>query len=94
MITSKDRTMSLKPKAKWIDVEDEEALGSSKALNVVFNGVDKNMFRLINTCLVAKETWEILKTAHEDTSKVCMSKLQLLTTKLENPRMNEDESIY
>lgn len=93
VITSKDGTTSLKPEAEWTDVEDEEALGNSKPLNAISNGVDNNMFRLINTCSKAKEAWVILKTVHEGTSKVHMSRLQLLTTKLENLRMNEEESI-
>jgi len=42
---------------------------------------------------VAKDAWEILKTAHEGTTKVKSAKLQLLTTKFENLRMLEDESI-
>lgn len=58
-----------------------------------FSSVDKNVFRLINTCLESKEAWEIMKTAHKGTSKVHMSILQLLTTKFENLRMNEEESI-
>ncbi|MCI24666.1 gag-pol polyprotein, partial [Trifolium medium] len=70
------------------------ALGNSKALNVMFNGVAKNMFRLIKKCIVAKEAWEILKTTHEGTDKVKMSRLQLLTTKFENLRMKKDESIH
>lgn len=63
-------------------------------MNVIFNGVNKNMFKLIITCTEAKEGREILKTAHEGTSKVMMSRLQLLTTQLENLRMKEDESIF
>jgi len=43
---------------------------------------------------VAKDAWEILKTAHEGTTKVTSVKLQLLTTKFENLRMLEDESIH
>ena len=62
-------------------------------MNAIINGVYKNVFRLINTCTVAKEAWDILKTAHEGTSRVCMSRLQMLTTQFENLRMNEDESI-
>ncbi|MCI82765.1 gag-pol polyprotein, partial [Trifolium medium] len=62
-------------------------------LNAIFNGVDKNMFRLINTCTEAKEAWEILQTAHEGTTKVRMSKLQLLRIKFENFKMEENESI-
>ena len=70
------------------------ALGNSKALNALFNGVDKNIFRLINTCTVAKDAWEILKTTHEGTSKVKMSRLQLLATKFENLKMEEWECIH
>jgi hypothetical protein len=59
----------------------------------LFNGVDKNMFKLINSCIVTKDAWEILRTTHEGTSKVRMSKHQLITTKFENLRMKGDESI-
>ena len=63
-------------------------------MNALFNGVDKNISRLINTCTVAKDAWEILRITHEGTSKVKMSRLQLLTTKFENLRMKDDESIH
>jgi len=50
-----NRTDVLKPQEEWTAAEDEQALGNSKALNALFNGVDKNMFRLIKQCTVAKE---------------------------------------
>ena len=87
-------TDELKPEEDWTKEEDELALGNSKALNALFNGVDKNIFRLINTCTVAKDAWEILKTTHEGTSKVKMSRLQLLATKFENLKMKEEECIH
>lgn len=93
VVTFEDGTTSLNPKAEWTGVEDEEALGNTKALNFIFNSVDKKFFRLINTCSEAKEAWEILKTTHECMSKVCMSRLQLLTIKFENLRFNEEEPI-
>jgi hypothetical protein len=55
MITSQDETSSLKPEVGWINAEDNDTLENSNALNVIFNGVDKNMFRLITTCIEAKE---------------------------------------
>jgi hypothetical protein len=55
MITSQDGTSSLKPEAEWTNAEDNDVHVNSKALNVIFNGVDKNMFRLINTCLKPKK---------------------------------------
>ncbi|MCH87884.1 gag-protease polyprotein, partial [Trifolium medium] len=96
VVTDKDgnNTGELKSEGDWSKEEDELALGNSKALNALFNGVDKYMFRLIKKCTVAKDAWEILKTTHEGTSKVKMSRLQLLTTKFENLRMKEDECIH
>ncbi|KAK2403194.1 gag-protease polyprotein [Trifolium repens] len=87
-------TEELKPEEDWTPTEDTLALGNNKALNALFNGVDKNMFRLIKQCTVAKDAWEILKTTHEGTSKVKSSRLQLLYSKFENPRMKEEETIY
>jgi hypothetical protein len=63
-------TTTLKREEEWSKDEDGLALGKSKALNALFTSVDKNMFRLISTCTVAKDAWEILKTTHEGTYKV------------------------
>ncbi|MCH92709.1 gag-pol polyprotein [Trifolium medium] len=87
-------TAELKPEEEWSANEDTLALGNSKALNALFNGVDKNMFKLIKNCTVVKDAWEILKTTHEGTAKVKISRLQMLTRKFENLTMKEDESIH
>ena len=79
-----NRTDVLKPEEEWTAAEDELALGNSKALNSLFNGVDKNMFRLIKQCAVANDAWEILKTTHEGTIEVKSARLQPLATKFEN----------
>ena len=52
-----------------------------------------NVFRLINTCESAKEAWDILETTYEGTDKVKNSRLQLVTTKFENMKMYEEETI-
>jgi len=88
-----NKTEVLKPEEEWSVIEDEQVLANSKALNALFNGVDKNMFRLIKKCNVAKDAWEILRTTHKGTSKVKSSRIQLLTTKFENLKMKEDETI-
>jgi len=51
------------------------------------------MFRLIKKCNVAKDTWEILRTAHVGTSKVKSSRIQLLTTRFEGLKMQKNETI-
>ncbi|KEH26286.1 hypothetical protein MTR_6g049290 [Medicago truncatula] len=65
-----NRTYVLKPDEEWNVAEDELVLGNSKSLNALFNGVDKNMFSLIRQCTLAKDACEILKIAHEGTTKV------------------------
>jgi hypothetical protein len=55
MSTVEDGTTSLKAEADWSDAEDTKAVGNSKALNTIFNGVDRNMFKLINTWTEAKQ---------------------------------------
>jgi len=48
-------TTELKPEEEWSKEEDELALGNSKVLNALFNGVNKNLFRLISNFTVAKD---------------------------------------
>jgi hypothetical protein len=47
----------LKPEENWSKKEDELALADNKALNALFSGVDKYIFRLIKQCTVAKDAW-------------------------------------
>src|ERR1043165_9220007 len=90
----KDETTVLKPEEEWSKEEEELALGNSKALNALFNGIERNIFRLVHQCELAKDVWDTLKTTHEGTSKVKMSRLQMLTTKFENLKMKEEETIH
>ena len=50
MVLDKDgnKIAILKTQEEWTTAKDELALGNSKALNEFFNGVNKNMFRMIN----------------------------------------------
>ena len=41
----------------------------------------------------AKEAWTILETTYEGTKKVKDTKLQILTTKFEELKMGDDESV-
>ncbi|KAK2356066.1 gag-protease polyprotein [Trifolium repens] len=93
IVSAEDGSSILKDERDWTPEEETASSNNSKALNAIFNGVDENTFKLINTCTEAKQAWEILQIAHEGTSKVRMSKLQLLTSKFENLRMEDDETI-
>ena len=64
-----------------------------KALNAIFATIDVNQFKLTSACEFAMEAWIILENAHEGTSAVKISKLQMLASKFEDLRMLKDESI-
>lgn len=78
-ITGEDGTEYLTPEKDSLKEDDEEANGNSRSLNVIYIGVDYNIFNIIKKISSAKET---LQMAHEATSKVRMSILQHLTKNL------------
>jgi len=92
MITMDGVSVS-KPEVDWTDAEEQALVGNARALNAIFNGVDLNVLKLINFCSTAKEAWRILEVAYEGTSKVKISRLQLITSKFEYLKMSEDETV-
>ncbi|KAA0041683.1 gag-pol polyprotein [Cucumis melo var. makuwa] len=38
----------------WIDAKEQAFVGNARALNVISNGVDLNVFKLINSCSTVK----------------------------------------
>ncbi|TYK26042.1 gag-pol polyprotein [Cucumis melo var. makuwa] len=44
-----------KPEIDWTDAEEQASVGNARAINAIFNGVDLNVFKLINSCTTAKE---------------------------------------
>lgn len=85
--------MTQKSKLKWLNAKDDATIRNSRELNALFNAVDQNVSKLINTCKSAKEAWSILKVAYEGTSKVKMSRLQVLTSRFEVLKMSEEKTI-
>ncbi|CAM8965558.1 unnamed protein product [Rhodiola kirilowii] len=82
-----------KPEALWTEDEEKASIGNSKAMNAIFSGVDKNVLKLIINCEITKEAWDILQTTYEGTDKVCNSRMQIVTTKFEDMKMKDSETI-
>ncbi|CAM8895564.1 unnamed protein product [Rhodiola kirilowii] len=82
-----------KPEALWTEEEDKASMGNSKAMNAIFSAVDENVMKLIINCEVAKEAWDILQIAFEGIDKVCNSRMQAVTTRFEEMKMKESETI-
>ncbi|XP_070015401.1 uncharacterized protein [Nicotiana sylvestris] len=56
-------------------------------------GIGPEEYNKISTCDTAKEIWEALQTAHEGTTQVKQSKIDMLTTEYELFKMRDDKSI-
>ncbi|TYK30592.1 putative mitochondrial protein [Cucumis melo var. makuwa] len=54
-----------KLEVNWTDAEEQASVRNARALNAIFNGVDLNVFKLINSCSTTKEAWRILEVAYE-----------------------------
>ena len=79
-------------KSTWDKAALAKANANCKALNAIFCGVSPDEFHMISHFTIAKEAWQILEKTYEGTKKVKDTKLQMLTTRFEELKMNEDNS--
>ncbi|CAM8895454.1 unnamed protein product [Rhodiola kirilowii] len=91
--TDEEGKVCLLAKDKWTEVQKKAEAANSKAMNAIFFGVNGKNFKMISTCEIARTAWDILRTAHEGTTKVKISRMETVTSKFENLRMQEDETI-
>ena len=85
-------TRSEATKSTWDKAALTAVNANSKTLNAIFYGVSSNEFHRVSHMLIAKKAWKILETTYEGTKKVKDTKLQVLTTRLEELKMSKDES--
>ncbi|XP_070028984.1 uncharacterized protein LOC142170374 [Nicotiana tabacum] len=64
-----------------------------KAKKILVCGIGPNEYNCISACESAKEIWEALQTAHEGTTQVKQSKIDMLTIEYELLKMEEHEFI-
>ena len=84
-----------KPKetpADWDNAKIKAGNFNSRALNALSNAVINEEFEKISSTETVKEAWTILQTTYEGTKVVKDSKLQKLTARFEEIKMEEDES--
>ncbi|CAM8916959.1 unnamed protein product [Rhodiola kirilowii] len=92
-VTTKAGKHSLLAKDKWTETHKNAEVANSKEMNAIFSRVDGKNFKMISTCEIAKKAWDILLTAHEGTTKVKISRMEMVTSKFENLRIQEVETI-
>ncbi|CAM8913796.1 unnamed protein product [Rhodiola kirilowii] len=92
-VTTEAGKVSLLAKDKWIEIRKNAEAANSKAMNAIFSGVNGKNFKMISIGEIAKKAWDILQTAHEGTTKVKISRMEMVTSKFENLIIQEDETI-
>ena len=85
-------TNVIKPKLEWDRSENEASENNARAMYSIFNAISTYEFRRIGTCTSTMEAWDILQVTHEGTNAVKVSKLQMLTSKIETIRMEDHEN--
>ena len=84
-----------KPKeapTNWDDAKIKAANFNNRALNALFSVVMNKEFKKISFTKTVKEAWTILQTTYEGSKAVKDSKLQRLTSRFEEIKMEEDET--
>ncbi|XP_075103849.1 uncharacterized protein LOC142178407 [Nicotiana tabacum] len=94
MKTSGDPEVTVLKTRKEFNDADRKAIEKNfRAKTILVCGIGPDEYNRISACQSAKEIWEAFQTAHEGTTQVKKSKIDMLTTKYELFRMKDDESI-
>ena len=68
----------------FIKEDQKEVYKDKKAMNILFNGLDKNMFDNVINCTTSKEVWDTIQTQCEGTEQVRENKMQFLIQQYEH----------
>ncbi|KAL8100916.1 hypothetical protein AgCh_032969 [Apium graveolens] len=82
-----------KPRHEWSDPDIEQVRKDKKVMNILFNGVDADMFDNIINCKTAKEVWDTIQIICDGTEQVRENKMQLLIQQYEHFHNEESESL-
>ena len=85
-------SIKFKPKNTWTQGEKDRANLNAKAKNSLYCALSQEEFNRVVNCNTAKEIWDTLETTHEGTNQVKVAKIQMLSTKYEELKMQEEET--
>ena len=87
-------TSMVKTRKEYNEADRKKIEKNYKAKKLLVCGIGPDEYNKIFTCEIAKEIWDCLKTAHEETTQVKESKVDMLTTQYENFSVKEGETIH
>ncbi|XP_075101997.1 uncharacterized protein LOC142177407 [Nicotiana tabacum] len=89
-----DPTVAIPKMGKELNDVDRKSIEKNfRAKKILLCSIGPDEYNRISICQSVKEIWEALQIAHEETTQIKQSKIDMLTTEYELFRMNDDESI-
>ncbi|XP_075079879.1 uncharacterized protein LOC142165163 [Nicotiana tabacum] len=85
--------MTPKTRKEYNDADMKVVEKNFRAKKILVCGIGPDEYNMISACQFAKEIWEALQTAHEGTTQVKQSKIDMLAAEYELFKMKYDESI-
>nr|XP_016490487.1 PREDICTED: uncharacterized protein LOC107810242 [Nicotiana tabacum] len=82
-----------KTRKEYNDADRKAVEKNFRAKKILVCGIGPDEYNRISACQSAKEIWEALQMAHEGTTQVKQSKIDMLTTEYELFKMKDDKSI-
>ncbi|XP_075101793.1 uncharacterized protein LOC142177222 [Nicotiana tabacum] len=81
-----------KTRKEYNDVDRKSIEKTFSAKKILVCGIGTDEYNHISACQSTKKIWEALPTAHDGTTQVKQSKIDMLTTEYELFKMKENES--
>ncbi|XP_070008350.1 uncharacterized protein [Nicotiana sylvestris] len=78
---------------EYAEADKKVVVKNFRAKKILVCGIGPEEYNRISTCDTVKKIWEALQTAHDGTTQVKQSKIDMLTTEYELFKMRDDESI-
>ena len=79
--------------SEFTEEDEKEVHKDKKAMNILFNGLDKNMFDNVINCTTFKEIRDTIQTLYEGTEQVRENKMQLLIQQYEHFHFKQSETL-
>ena len=82
-----------KPLVEYNEEDEKEVHKDKKAMNILFNGLDADMFYNVINCTTSKQVWDTVRVLCEGTEQVRENKMQLFVQQYEHFHFKSGESL-
>ena len=93
VIFDEEKVEVLKPRDQWTSIEKKASSCNPKAKTLIYNVIDASYFKFISQCVSAQKAWNTLENMFKGTTSVKGTKMDMLASRFEYLRMDEEETM-